>query len=52
MKQAAEFCAQSFEQPGNTFEEGFFQNSPALFTSLRVKASEIPEGLHLSLIHI
>ena len=46
MTQAAEFCAQSFEQPGNTFEEVLFQNSPALFTSLRVKASEIPEGLH------
>ena len=29
-----------------SYEEVLFQNTPALFTSLRVKAASVPEGLH------
>ena len=39
-------CHQAPQRTEALYEEVRFQNQPALFTSLWVKAAEVPEGLH------
>ena len=39
-------CPQTPQRTEELYEEVRFQDQPALFTSLRVKAASIPEGLH------
>ena len=46
MARAAESCPQPRKEKLDALEEVVFQNTPALFTDLRVKAAGIPEGPH------
>lgn len=46
MTQETGACPQTPQRTGELYEKVRFQNQPALFTSLRVKAAGIPEGLH------
>ena len=46
MTQAIRACPQTPQRTEEVYEEVRFQNQPALFTSLRLKAGGIPKGLH------
>ena len=46
MTQETGACPQTPQRTGALYEEVRFQDQPALFTSLRLCAAGIPEGLH------